>query len=138
MSQNDADYADAIDPEMVGEYPAMTKSGGGYFFDHILEYRVWCHPERGAPDFDEGNDYYYPFVSYAGALEFSEATQGAEPPLVLVRQLEWVNEPEPGVYEHKKGERITEWRPEWLSRGARQPGAIEAFIKDKEAKRNSV
>lgn len=133
MIEGDKDYPDAIDQDMVGEYPAATKSGGGYFFDHILEYRVWCHPERGAEDFHEGNDYYYPFATYREAAEFSAATKGAELPLVLVRQLEWVNEPEPGVFEHKKGERVTEWKPEWLSRGARKPGAIEAFLKDKEA-----
>jgi hypothetical protein len=34
--------------------------------------------------------------------------------LVLVRQLEWINEPKPGEFEHKREERITEWRVEWL------------------------
>ena len=32
----------------VGSFPAATKSGGGYFYDEVLEYRVWLHPERGA------------------------------------------------------------------------------------------
>jgi len=36
---------------------------------------VWCHPERGAPDFEDGSDYYYPFASYPDALRFSKKTQ---------------------------------------------------------------
>ena len=31
----------AIDPARVGTYPADTKSGAGYFYDDVLEYRVW-------------------------------------------------------------------------------------------------
>ena len=91
-------FPDAIDPDMVGEYPALAKSGAGYFFDQVLEYRVWCHPERGAPDKNEGEDYYYAFVSYVEPLEFSKSTDGTEEPLVLIRQLEWINEPEEGFY----------------------------------------
>lgn len=124
-------YPDAIDPDMVGEYPARAKSGAGYFFDHVLEYRVWCHPERGAPDEYDGDDYYYAFVTYAEALAFSLSTEGAEEPLALIRQIEWVNEPEEGVFVHEKGERIAEWRVEWLSRGQRKPGDIESFIQDR-------
>lgn len=121
-------YPDAIDPDMVGEYPALAKSGAGYFFDHVLEYRVWCHPERGAPDECEGDDYYYAFDTYNEALEFSKNTEGTEEPIVLIRQIEWINEPEQGVFVHQKGERIAEWRVEWLSRGSRKPGDIESFI----------
>jgi putative acetyltransferase len=121
-------YPDAIEPELVGEYPASAKSGAGYFFDHVLEYRVWCHPECGAPDEFDGEDYYYAFASYEEALAFSTDTEGAEEPLALIRQLEWVNEPEPGIFIHEKGERIAEWRVEWLGRGPRTPGAIELFI----------
>ncbi|HEX6591013.1 MAG TPA: hypothetical protein VF050_03355, partial [Moraxellaceae bacterium] len=54
---------------------------------------------------------------------------GAEEPLVLIRQREWINEPEPAQFIHERGERITEWQVEWLERGARQPGDIEAFIR---------
>ena len=124
-------YPVAIDPSLVGEHPALTKSGGGYFFDHVLEYRVWCHPERGAPDEAESDDYYYAFSSYEEALDFSKATAGAEDPLVLVRQLEWINEPEQGVFIHERGERLTEWRVDWLGDGPRSPGAIEAFIESR-------
>jgi hypothetical protein len=127
-------YPDAIEPEMVGEYPALAKSGAGYFFDHVLEYRVWCHPERGAPDEYDGQDYYYAFAKFAEASEFAENTTGTESPLALIRQLEWINEPEEGVFIHEKGERIAEWRAEWLDRGPRQPGDIEAFI---EKRRNA-
>ena len=121
-------YPDAIDPDMVGEYSALAKSGAGYFYDHVLEYRVWCHPERGAPDKYDGEDYYYAFASYSEALDFSTSIAGAEEPLALIRQLEWVNEPEEGVLVHEKGERIAEWRVEWLSDGPRKLGDIETFI----------
>jgi len=121
-------YPDAIDPSLVGEYPALVKSGAGYFFDHVLEYRVWCHPERGAPDEAEGDDYYYAFKSHDDALAFFKATPGAEEPLALVRQLEWIDEPEDGHLTHERGERITEWQVEWLADGPRTPGAIEAFL----------
>lgn len=121
-------YPTAIDPAMVGEYPAYAKSGAGYFFDEVLEYRVWCHPELGAADEFDGEDYYYAFETYEEALEFAEQTAGAEAPLVLIRQWEWINEPSPGEFIHERGERVAEWLPEWLARGARQSGQIEAFI----------
>lgn len=124
-------YPTAIDPELVGEYPASVYSGAGYFFDEVLEYRVWCHPERGAPDDFDGEDYFYAFETYEEALEFSGETQGAENPLALILQREWVNEPQPGQFIHEQGERMTEWQVEWLSRSKRQPGAIEAFIRER-------
>lgn len=127
-------YPHAVDVTKVGEYPALSKSGGGYFFDHVLEYRVWCHPTGDEGEDEDTSDYYYAFASYEEALECSNEAPGAEKPLVLVRQLEWVNEPEKGVFLHERGERITEWRVEWLDRGARQPGAIEAFIKERTTK----
>ena len=121
-------YPDAIDPSLVGEYPALAKSGAGYFFDEVLEYRVWCHPERGAPDEFDGEDYYYAFATHAEALAFSTNCPGTETPLALVRQREWIDEPEPGQFIHMQTERITEWQPEWLEDGPRKPGDIEAFI----------
>jgi hypothetical protein len=123
-------YPAAVDPDKVGAYPALAKSGGGYFYDQVLEYRVWCHPERGAPDECDGEDYYYAFRSFSEASDFSNSTAGTEEPLVLIRQIEWINEPEKGVFLHERGERIAEWRVEWLNRGPRKPGDIEAFIQN--------
>jgi len=124
-------YPDAVNQDLVGTYPAMVKSGGGYFFDEVLEYRVWCHPERGAPDEYEGEDYFYAFATHDEALAFSQATAGTEEPLVLIRQNEWINEPQPGQFIHEKGERIAEWRVEWLSDSKRIPGSIESFIENR-------
>lgn len=121
-------YPKAIDSQMVGEYPAHTKSGGGYFYDHVLEYRVWCRPWLGAPDEFEGEIYYYAFASYEEALEFSNHTEGSEMPLVLIRQLEWINEPEPKNYTHEKGERLTEWQVEWLIDSKREETSISQFM----------
>lgn len=52
-------YPDAQDPERVGTYPAVVKAGGGYVWDEVLEYRVWCFPRLGAEDLEDGSDYYY-------------------------------------------------------------------------------
>jgi putative acetyltransferase len=119
----------AVDPEMVGKYPASVMSGAGRFYDQVLEYRVWCHPERGAPDEYEGEDYFYAFETYEEALRFSQDTPGAEVPLVLVKQLEWIDEPSPGKYIHKKVKRIAEWQVSWLEKSKREEGSIEAFLR---------
>jgi hypothetical protein len=122
------DYPKVLDPARVGTYAASAKSGGGYVWDEVLEYRVWCHPERGAEDLAEGSDYYYTFETYAEAQDFSSATQGAEKPLALVLQREYIDEPKPGEYTHKKEERITEWPVDFLTRPRRTSETIPAFL----------
>ena len=112
------------DPEQVGTYPALAKTGGGYVWDAVLEYRVWCHPHDGAEDLENGNDYYYSFETFEEAYTFAEQTIGAEEPLALVLQEEYINEPEPGRYEHVKEQRITEWLVEFLSRPRRTENTI--------------
>ncbi len=106
---------------MVGEYPALAKSGGGYVWDEVLEYRVWCHPE-------EGDDYYYAFGDAETALECSQEEKDAEDPLALILQQEYINEPEPGQYIHIKEERIAEWPIEFLSRPRRCENTISDFM----------
>jgi putative acetyltransferase len=127
MSEGSA-FPPAEDPDLVGSYPASSRAGGGYVWDAVLEYRVWCHPERGAPDEYDGNDYYQPFASYEDALAFSEATPGAEEPLALIRQEEYIDEPEPGVYVHRKEQRVTEWPAVFLRRPRRTAQTIPAFL----------
>jgi putative acetyltransferase len=119
---------DVVDPGLVGTYSASAYAGGGYVWDDVLEYRVWCHPERGAPDLADGSDHYYPFATYAEALAFSRDTEGAEEPLALIRQLEYITEPNPGEYRHVKEERITEWPVEFLRRPRRTPNTIPDFL----------
>jgi putative acetyltransferase len=121
-------YPAVLDPELVGTYPPHAKAGGGYVWDAVLEYRVWCHPERGAPDLDDGSDYYYPFGSYEEALAFSRETPGSEEPLALILQEEYISEPEPETYIHVKERRITEWPVAFLSRPRRTPQTIPDFI----------
>ena len=115
-----AAYPKAVDPKAVGTYPTAVKSGGGVFYDDVLEYRVWV--------FGGDGDTYKAFATFTEADAFSKHTKGAEKPLVLVRQLEHVNEPAPGVFEHKKGVRLTEWRVEWLPSSKRLPDSIEKYI----------
>jgi len=121
-------FPDVLDPARVGEYPARAKSGGGYVWDEVLEYRVWCHPERGAEDRAQGNDYYYAFPTYSEALEFSEHAEGTEPPLALILQREFIDEPSKGQYVHVKRERVTEWPVEFLRRPRRTPTTIPDFL----------
>jgi hypothetical protein len=121
-------YPKVKDKDLVGTYPASVKSGGGYVWDDVLEYRVWCHPERGASDIYEGDDYFYSFETFEEALEFSEENAGTEEPLALVLQEEHINEPEPGIYEHVKEPRLTEWQVEWLNRSRRKSNTIPDFF----------
>ena len=121
-------YPDAVDPNLVGTYSAVAGSGGGYVWDDVLEYRVWCHPERGAPDEQDGNDYYYAYATYAEALEASQSMTGAEKPLALIRQAEYIAEDAPGEYRHIKEERITEWHVEFLKRPRRNAHTIPDFL----------
>jgi hypothetical protein len=86
----------AIDPVRVGTYPARSKSGAGYFYGEVLECRVWMHPKNGAQPLNSTHDYFAAFAQYEAAEEFSKKVTGAESPLVLVRQLEWIHEPKRG------------------------------------------
>lgn len=121
-------YPDALEPNLVGTYSAVAKAGGGYVWDHVLEYRVWCHPERGSPDLEDASDCYYPFATYAEAFAFSQCTEGAEAPIALIRQLEYIDEPNPGEYRHVKEVRITEWPVEFLRRPRRTKNTIPDFL----------
>ena len=91
---------------MIGEYPALVKAGGVHVWDEVLEYRVWCHPHDGAPDLEDGNDYYYALETFEKALKYSEEHPGAERPLALILQEEYIDEPEPGQYVHVKSGRV--------------------------------
>lgn len=121
-------YPKVKDEEKVGTYDAVAKAGGGYVWDEVLEYRVWCNPREGAVDLADGSDYYYAFETYEEASEFSLETQGAENPLALIRQNEYIDEPETGNYVHKKEERIAEWPVEFLSRPKRTASTIPNFM----------
>ena len=123
-------YPDAIDPDMVGESPAEVDAGAGYFYDEVLEYRVWCYPAEGAEDIADGDDYYFVFASFAEAEAFRKETKGAQPPLALVRQYEWIDEYKPGKFRHETGQRLTEWGAELLEGRERQDDSIDNFFKE--------
>ena len=123
-----SEYPHAVDLDKVGTYPATAGTGGGYVWDEVLEYRVWCHPERGASDDADGNDYFLTFTTYEEALQCSESTEGAEEPLALILQREHINETAPGVYVHVTSERIAEWPVEFLKRPRRTPSTIPDFF----------
>lgn len=125
---NSTSYPDVVDPALVGTYSALAKVGGGFVWDDVLEYRVWCHPELGASDLEDGDDYYHAFATYDKALAFSQSTEGAEEPLALIRQLEYIEEPDPGEYRHVKEVRIAEWSVEFLHSRKRTPNTIPDFL----------
>jgi hypothetical protein len=76
----------------------------------------------------DGDDYYYAFGSNEEALEFSEGNAGAEEPLALVLQEEYIDEPHPGNYIYVKGRRLTEWPVEFLHRPRRNENTIPDFF----------
>ena len=117
-------YPKAVAPDKVGDYRGFAKSGGGYFYDDVLEYRVWCHS-------DNGTDFFHAFATFEDAAKFSDATPEAEEPLVLIRQCEWISEAAPGQFAHERSERIAEWRVEWLTSRKRAKGSIEKFLQNK-------
>jgi len=121
-------YPNIKDASLVGSYPALVKSGGGYVWDDVLEYRVWCHPHNGAADTEDGEDYYYVFETYEDALAFSETNNGTESPLALIVQEEYIDEDSPGQYVHIKQQRLTEWPVDFLSRPKRNPNTIPNFL----------
>jgi len=116
------EYPEVLDRARVGSYPALAKAGGGYVWDEVLEYRVWCHPRDG------GEDYYYAFASYPEAEACAALEPGAESPLALVLQREFIDEPAPGDYRHVRTERVTEWPVEFLRRPRRTPHTIPDFM----------
>lgn len=121
-------YPKVENPDLVGTYPALVNAGGGLVWDEILEYRVWCHPADGAPDTEEGNDYYYAFDNYEEALKFSQENPGTESPLALILQEEYIDEPILGNYIHVKERRLTEWPIEFLTRSRRSANTIPDFF----------
>jgi hypothetical protein len=118
----------AVRKSKVGSYKAAAHAGGGYVWDEVLEYRVWCHPERGAEDLADGSDYYYPFATYEEAAKFSRSTKGTESPLALILQKEFIDEPSPGDFRHVKEKRLTEWPVAFLSRPKRTRRTIPDFL----------
>jgi hypothetical protein len=70
---------------------------------------------------------------HANGVNFARriTTKGAEKPLALILQREYIGEPRPGQYVHVKKERIAEWRVEFLSRPKRTPHTIPDFFSPK-------
>ncbi|TQK69951.1 hypothetical protein FBY23_1718 [Nocardioides sp. SLBN-35] len=124
----DVPFPAAVDPEMVGKYPARAHAGGGYAWDEVLEYRVWCYLGRGTEDVADEDDYFYAFGTYEEAKAASARLVGAKEPLALVRQVEYIDETEAGDYRHVRQERVTEWPVEFLSRPNRDDRTIPEFL----------
>lgn len=122
------DYPTVFDETMVGRYSPIAKAGGGFVWDEVLEYRVWCHPENGAEDLEHGDDYYFAFSSYKEALDFAQNHEGTEEPLALILQREYIDETKEGKYVHVRKERIAEWPVAFLKRPKRTENTILDFL----------
>ena len=118
----------ALDDTLVGTYPTLVGAGGGLVWDAVLEYRVWCHPENGAPDLEDGCDCYYAFPTYDEALAFVESVKGAETPIALVLQEEYIDEPEPCLLVHVKKPRMAEWPVHFLEEPRRTASTIPDWL----------
>lgn len=111
----------ASDPEHVGTYPATANSGGGYFYDRVLEYRVWFDTDRG--------DRFRAFAQFETADSWSRENAAGAPVLALVHQVERVLGPkEDGTYVAVRAPCNAEWRVEWLTGAQRGPTSIEQFL----------
>ncbi len=75
------------------------------------------------------DDYFVAFAQYERAEAFATKTPGSEEPVVLVRQREWIDEPQPQHYVPHKDERITEWQVVWLKDGKRAANSVADFMK---------
>jgi len=118
----------AVNPARVGKYPAVAFAGGGYVWDSVLEYRVWCYPAIGAPDENDGNDYYFAFATYPQAVRFSLEQPGAVEPIALIEQREYIDEAKNGEFIHVKRRRVAEWPVEFLSRPRRNKNTLPDFF----------
>jgi hypothetical protein len=116
------EHPDVADVTRVGTYPALVCSGGGFVWDSVLEYRVWCHPADG------GDDFYHAFAHVSEALRWAAEADGADEVLALVLQEEYLNEVAPGVYLHVTTPRLTEWPLEFLRRPRRTATTISDFL----------
>lgn len=93
---------------MVGNYPVLAKSGGGYVWDDVLEYGYCAPLMMELPIFTMDNDYFFSFESYEDALYFSQHNSGTENPLALILQEEYIDNPDVGHCVDVKESRIAE------------------------------
>lgn len=100
-------YPSAVDPARVGTYSPLAGAGGGFVFDEVLEYRVWFKRN--------GESVYRAFATFEEAEAFSKRDlPRIEPPLALVLQREYVEEPSPGQRFLVRQRRVAEWQVTWL------------------------
>lgn len=114
-------YPKAANPDKVGTYDDHAFSGGGYFYDEVLEYRVWTKEGK--------NTAYYAFPAYEDALRFAQSQKLNDAPVVLVLQNSYIEEDELGKMKHVHKKRITEWDVEWLEGNKDTLRQIPEFIK---------
>lgn len=109
------------DPALVGSYDARANAGGGYFWDRVLEYRVWFDTDRG--------DRFRAFARCEDAEAWAREFQPSPPVLALVHQVESVRGPtEEGAYEIVREPRNAEWHVAWLAGTQRGPSSIAEFL----------
>ena len=66
-------------------------------------------------------------MKYPGAID-PATTKGAQEPLALILQEEYIDEPSDGQYVHVKSSRVTEWPVEFLRRPKRNERTIPDFL----------
>ena len=89
----------------------------------MLEYRVWVHPHDGGEDLYDGDDYYCAFATFEEASAYSRETAGPSSRWCWCARTSASTSRSPAA-EHHTGERLTEWRVEWLEGSKRTPSSI--------------
>jgi putative acetyltransferase len=120
-----------IDPAKVGTYSPLAGAGGGFVFDEVLEYRVWFKRN--------GESVFRAFATFEEAEVFSKHDlPRIEPPLALVFQREYVEEPEPGQRFLVRQQRVTEWHVAWLDDAHRRtPENLRRLLGDADPVRSA-
>ena len=81
---------------------------------------MWFPATRG--------DAFHAFATCEDALATSEDIDGAKPPLALILQRKYIDEPTPGADRHVVEDRVTEWPVVFLSRPQRTDRTIPDFL----------
>lgn len=120
-------YPLAAEPSLVGTYSGRSKSGGATSMTTSLSTESGSIPSRERRHWLETMTT-SPRSRNTSRRWPSRRRTRCRATVVVLRQLESINEPSPGVYRHQSGARITGWLPQWLLGSKREPDSITKFL----------
>jgi hypothetical protein len=113
---------EVFDKSKVGTYDLLCKAGGGFVWDHVLEYRVWTR--------ETGTLECHRFADYDTASVYSQKDPEREPPLALVLQKEYFLGDTAESAKLKSRIRTTEWQVQWLEESNHRPSMLKRELVD--------